>query len=182
MNAGIRVVLACVAIVACDVEHAEEIDLRDASAGWRAVNHALAPAYAEFAATVQLEQFGEVELACTGGGTVTLVGRMSERRDFQLDAMLDACSEAGVVLDGNLTVTASLELFFEQGAASYDHDDIRALVIVDYHGMMELDGTACSIAAQVHANGLVFAGFASDAIVVDGELCELDANAVVRAA
>jgi hypothetical protein len=193
VHADTRVVLALAlaAVPACDREDEDEdegisVEIRDAHASWNAANHSLASAYDRFVTHVQLEQFGEIDRECADGGVVHLVGRMSEHRDFQLDAMFDDCTEEGVVLDGHLTLTASLELFYDEGTgAAFDHDDIRALVIVDYHGMLQLDGDAagsCFIAAQVHASALIFAGFASDAVVVDGEVCGFDANAVVLGA
>lgn len=158
--------------------------MRDAQWGWNATNHSLASAYAQFVAHVEIEEFGAIDLECADGGALHLQGRMSEQRDFELDGAFDDCTDEGVVLDGDLTLTASLELFVdEESAAAFDHDDIRALVIVDYHGLLQLDGAAagtCVMDAQVHANALIFEGFASTMVVVDGELCGIDANAVVH--
>ncbi len=185
-DTGAVLAFALAAIPACDGEEAagEAVEMRDAQASWNAVNHSLASGYDQFIARVQLERFGEIELECADGGVLHLGGRMSERRDFQLDATFDDCTDDGVVLAGNLALTASLEFFVDEGStAAFNHDDIRALVIVDYHGMLQLDGAAagsCFIATQVHASALIFAGFASNTVVVDGEVCGHDANAVVH--
>lgn len=179
------VALVLAALPACDAYDAEPVELRDAHVGWNAANHAFAGGYADLAARMDVEEYAEIDIACRDGGSLHVGGWMTERRDFQLDAVFDECSDANaVVLDGNLTVSASLGLFFEDGAVDYDHDDIGALVIVDYHGMLHLDGEAigaCPIATKVHANGLVFAGFGSHGVVVEGELCGHDADAVVHA-
>lgn len=181
MNLRLALALAMAVAPSLSCGDADDIDVRDAQTSWTATNRAVAAAHTNFSAHVVFGDHGEVSAGCSGGGLVHLVGTMRAEHDFELDAQFDACVEDGVVINGDLTVTADVDVDLDD--IDDGHGGASVLVVVDYQGKLELDGDVegtCTIDAQVHAGAVAFEQFFAAGVTVEGSLCGHDAAAVIH--
>jgi hypothetical protein len=167
-----------------------QLDERQAQTSWSAANHAAASAHSDFAANVVLGQHGDISIACDGGGLLHVAGTMNETHDFDLDVSYDDCIEDGVMINGNVSIVAvvdvDLDLDDDDDDDPLDDDDddgLAARVLVDYEGLLQLDGDiegTCVIDAQVRAETLIFEHFASAGVSIEGTVCGHDADDVIH--
>ena len=166
----------------CDPENdgSDDVDTREAEVGWTAMNHAAAGAHDDFAANVELATDGEVELDCEGGGSLFVTGRMNADDDFQLDLDYQGCASDDVVIDGSVSLVASVDVDVDIDGDDGDH--AAAQVVVDYDGHLtfrgDVDGS-CTIDATVRAGAVVFDGFAGAGVTAEGHVCDHDASVVI---
>jgi hypothetical protein len=157
-----------------------EVDERDAEVGWTAMNHAAAGAHDDFSANVELATEGDVELECEGGGSLLVTGRMNAADDFQLDFDYDGCVDDDVVIDGSVSLVASVEVDVDIDGDAGDH--AAASVVVDYDGQLTFDGAvegSCTIDASIRAGAVVFEDFAAAGVEAEGHVCDHDASVVI---
>ncbi|HWB75416.1 MAG TPA: hypothetical protein VG755_10675, partial [Nannocystaceae bacterium] len=166
-------------------EHDEHDDMtpRDAEVGWTAMNHAVAQGHDDFSAQVQLATDGELLVSCPAGGNMQLVGHMDELDDFRLDVAFDHCASDDVLIDGDVTVVARIDVDVDIDDDDGEPDHAGAGIVVDYDGELVFDGDVegtCSIDASVRAGAIVFDGFAAAGVSVTGHICDNDADVVVH--
>jgi hypothetical protein len=173
--------LALFAPLGCDDDDSDDVDTREAEVGWAATNHAMASGHDSFAAQVELTASGDLEASCEGGGSMYMVGRMNDEDDFRLDVDFDGCVADDVMIDGTVTLVASVDVDVDIDGDDGDH--AGAAVIVDWDGDLvfsgDVEGT-CSIDASVRAGALVFDDFAAAGVTVEGHICDHDADIVVH--
>jgi hypothetical protein len=175
---------ALAAVSACDDADARrsmpELDVSEAETSWYAANHAVAVAQTGLLERVEAGERADILVRCPGGGRMRLVGESNAAQDFQLDAMFEDCIDEGVMLGGDLTIVASVEL-----EGDLPEDGGAATVFVDYQGRLRLDGDvegACAIDAQVRAPALALDTYGVGQTVVEGTVCGHEAAAVVSGA
>lgn len=173
--------LALLAPFGCDDDESDDVDEREAEIGWTATNHAMAAGHDSFAAQVELTTSGDLQTSCEGGGSMYLVGRMNEADDFRLDVEFDGCVADDVMIDGTVTLGASVDVDVDIDGDDGDH--AGAAVVVDWDGDLvfsgDVEGT-CSIDASVRAGALVFDDFAAAGVSVEGHICDHDAELVLH--
>jgi hypothetical protein len=182
VRARLALSFALAAATACDETDAEmpELDVSEAETSWYAANHAVAVAQTGLLDRVDAGERADILVRCPGGGRMRLVGESNAHEDFQLDAMFEDCIDAGVMIGGDLTIVASVQLEGE-----LPEDGGAATVFVDYQGRLQLDGDvegACAIDAQVRAPALALDNYGAGETVVQGTVCGHEAAAVVSGA
>lgn len=174
--------LALVAPFGCDDDGDNDVQPREAEVGWTATNHAVARGHQNFAAHVVVATDGELQVACEGGGSMLVAGRVEDGNAFTLDLDFDGCVDDDVVIDGTLTVVANLDVDVDIDDDDDDPDHAGAAVVVEYDGLLVFDGDvegSCSIDATVRAGAVVFEGFAAAGVSVEGSICGNDADDVI---
>jgi hypothetical protein len=177
--ASTTLALALLAPLGCDDDSDDDVDAREAEIGWTATNRAMASGHDDFAAQVELTASGDLQATCAGGGSMYMVGRMNEVDDFRLDVEFDECVADDVMIDGSVTLVASVDVDVDIDGDDGDH----AGAAVDWDGDLVLSGDVegtCSIDASVRAGALVFDDFAAAGVTVEGHICDHDAELVVH--
>lgn len=114
-------------------------------------------------------------------------GRQSRRVDGPLELLVvsraDDCISDGVIINGVVSIVAVADLDVHIDDDDDEEDGLDASVVIDYDGVLELDGDiegTCSIDAEVTAHAVVFEHFASAGVTVEGTVCGHDADEIVR--
>jgi hypothetical protein len=187
-NIALTVALLMSMPFACDKgdDGSDDIEPREAEASWHASNQALASGHHKFDAEVRRGEDGEVRVDCEDGGILVLSGTMNENDDFQLDATYDGCIQDGVIIDGDLTFIASLDVDIDLDTTDDDEDGdedhAAARLLLDYQGRLEYDGDVegtCVVDAQLHAQAVAFDDFAGAGVTAEGTICGHDASIVL---
>jgi hypothetical protein len=148
-------------------------DVETAAQAWRAVNVASQPGQQEFQAAVELGTEGELKVNCPEGGSLTLDGRLSDQHDFSFNLAFDGCGANDVIIDGVLSMSASVRV-----------SDSSAEIRFDYVGQLELSGAieaTCDIDATGRVAAETSASGSSAEVSFSGRICGASANAVVKA-
>lgn len=159
-------------IIGCS-SSSDDGDVESASQGWRSVSLATQSGQQEFQAAVEVGTQGELTVSCPEGGSLTLDGRISDPNDLSLNLAFDACGSDGTVVDGLLSMSATVAV-----------TETSAEVRFDYVGHLELSG-AVELSCEIDATGRVAAQAHGDGgsaeVSFSGRICGAKASAVVKA-
>lgn len=180
------VAMAFVLPLACggdDDNDNDDLDQRQAKESWSAASHSAASAHSDFAANVVLGEQGDISVACQGGGLLHVTGTMDEANQFDLDISYEDCIDNGVMINGDVSIVAVVDVDVDIDDDDNEDDSVQAHVIVDYDGLLELDGDVegtCIVDAEVRAGAVIFDHYAGAGVTIEGTICGHEASDVVR--
>jgi hypothetical protein len=172
--------LSLTAVLACNSDDADEIELRDAQVSWDATSRVLADARIQLDLDNPGQYDGTLTMDCAEGGTLHVTRQRESSDEFELVATFAGCSHDGLTMDGELSLAASI-------AADVDEaDELRdgsLAVLVEYAGWLELTGDVeglCVVDAELRVGAATIDDRTTVGVAVSGTLCGHDAADVVR--
>jgi hypothetical protein len=165
--------LCALPLVCAGCSNADDGDVETASVAWRSVRVASQSGQQEFYTNVEHGSDAELTMSCVEGGSLTLDGRISDKNEFSLNLAFDACGSEGVVVDGLLSISASIAL-----------SGTSAEIRIDYIGQLEVSGEV-ELSCEIDATGRIAAEATPDGgraeLRFSGRICGASADAVVEA-
>jgi hypothetical protein len=141
----------------------------DATNGWRATQLAIGDDEAQWQQQVDVDGKLDVSLECPDGGSYRAAGAYTDGTKFDLVLEFDGCSADGVVIDGDLSLHAEVEV-----------GEDSARVATSYEGSLTWSGEANG-SCDVDMTALVAVESSEVDVEVHGEICGYEADAVVHA-
>jgi hypothetical protein len=145
----------------------------EAGKGWRAANTALAGGTAEFQSTVEQGVDGDLEAACPQGGSVHLTGSFEDDDRYDLTVGFDHCTSEGVTIDGEMSMTAIIEVTGSSSEVRFDY-----VGMLDFSGEVEL---RCGIDVEGRVAASSDGNMATAEAEFSGTVCGVSADAAIRA-